>query len=136
MVTTFYIHYMTTGSKIYYFLSRISFYLCSQKQYWCRYCSLGPYYSGKHSHVEQFFLVFPYFVLLLILILCPSLCRYTSWIVRFGMQYFPQYLEVYMVHSAALERYLNLRFPFSLSLMIPLSLLFFKLLTDSDTGNA
>lgn len=90
-------------------------YLCchfsfpSQEQYWCCDCALGSYCSCMFHlyHFEGFFL----------LSTTPDLVpkvthvfvyRSISWILRFGMPFSPQYLAVYMVHFAVLERSVDL----------------------------
>lgn len=61
--------------------------------------------------------------------LCMNFCRSILWIPRFGMQYTPQYLEAFMVHSVALERWIDLSL---ILLLFPINLAFFLLQNIKD----
>lgn len=87
---------------------------CSKEQHWCRNCTLGPSYSC----MDHSLLLVPSFTfwcyasnldcitsfLYLEIICAYFVSRSISWIARYGMRYSLHFLEVYMVHSAVLER--------------------------------
>jgi len=109
VVMHFHIHYMIAGMKIYHLFSHHLYLICAAKNnigvviaLWAPIILVSMVKSNMSARL-------PLLCAVANLISATSCCRYILWIVRFGMLYFPHYLEVSTVHSAALERYAFLR---------------------------